>query len=311
MTDLLLGIDGGGSNTRALLADRSGALLGAGAAGPSNYQAIGFDATTQALQAAIDAAFHDAGMERAGPVATICLGLAGAGRPEDRQRFEAWVARQAIARRSAVVSDAELVLAAGTPDGSGVALICGTGSIAWGRAPDGRSARAGGWGYLLGDEGSGYDIALRALRLATQTADGRAAAPALLQAALDHWDLHTPEQLIGHIYRPEATRAEIAALSRRIVALADASEPAAARLLDDAAHDLARLVAAVAHKLDLIAPPVALGGGLLGASHRLRRGIAEVGSVELGALIYVDEPARGALAIARRLAEPYGMLRND
>jgi N-acetylglucosamine kinase-like BadF-type ATPase len=311
MTDLLLGIDGGGSNTRALLADRSGALLGAGAAGPSNYQATGFDATTQALQSAIDAAFRDAGVERAGPVAATCLGLAGAGRPEDRQRFEVWVARQDIARRCRVVSDAELALAAGTPDGWGVALICGTGSIAWGRVPDGRSARAGGWGYLLGDEGSGYDLALRALRLATQTADGRATAPALLQAALDHWSLQAPEQLIGHIYRAETTRAEIAALAQHVVALAESGEPAAASLLEHAAHELARLVLVVARKLDLIAPPVALAGGLLGASHQLRRSIAARVGVELGSLTYVEEPARGAVKIARRLIENYSEVLSD
>jgi N-acetylglucosamine kinase-like BadF-type ATPase len=202
------------------------------------------------------------------------------------------------------VSDAELVLAAGTPAGWGVALICGTGSIAWGRAPDGRSARAGGWGYLLGDEGSGYDIALRALRLATQTADRRAAAPALLQAALDHWGLQEPEQLIGQVYRLETTRAEIAALAPRVVALADAGEPAAMHLLDDASGELAQLVVAVACKLDLIAPPVALAGGLLGACEQLRGGIAVYLGVEPGALMYVEEPARGAVTIARRLLEP-------
>jgi N-acetylmuramic acid 6-phosphate etherase len=303
MTNLLLGIDGGGSTTRALLADRSGALLGAGAAGPSNHQSIGFDAATQAIQSAIDAAFRDAEIDRAGQIAAICLGLAGAGRPADRRQFEAWAARLGIAQRCAVVSDAELALAAGTPDGWGVVLICGTGSIAWGRTSDGRSARAGGWGYLLGDEGSGYDLALRALRLATQTADGRAAAPALLQAALDHWALEAPEQLIGHIYRPETTRAEIAALAQRIVALADSGDPAAASLLDNAAHDLAQLVMTVARKLDLIAPPVAMAGGLLGASQRLRRGIATFAGVEAETLIYVEEPVRGALVIARYLAE--------
>jgi N-acetylglucosamine kinase-like BadF-type ATPase len=185
-----------------------------------------------------------------------------------------------------------------------VALICGTGSLAWGRTPDGRTARAGGWGYLLGDEGSGYDIALRALRLATQTADGRAAAHALLQAALDHWGLEAPEQLIGQVYRTETTRSEIAALAQRIVALADAGEPAAISLLDDAAHDLAQLVATVARKLDLIAPPVALAGGLLGAGERLRRGIATYTGMDLGTLTYVEEPARGAVAIAHRLLEP-------
>jgi N-acetylglucosamine kinase-like BadF-type ATPase len=303
ISKLLLGIDGGGSGTRALLADGAGAILGSGAGGPSNYQAIGFDVAAQAVEVAIRAAFRDAGLESSEPVAAACIGLAGAGRPADRARFEAWAARQSFARRCAVVSDAELALAAGTSEGWGVALICGTGSIAYGRAPDGRTARAGGWGYLLGDEGSGYDIAQRALRLATQTADGRAAAPALLQAALDHWGLQAPEQLIGQVYRPETTRSEIAALAQRIVALADAGDPAAAALVDDAARELARLVAAVARELELIAPPLALAGGLLGAGQRLWWGIAASAGVELGMLRYVEEPARGAVAIARRIIE--------
>jgi N-acetylglucosamine kinase-like BadF-type ATPase len=303
MTDLLLGIDGGGSGTRALLADRSGVILGAGAAGPGNYQAVGFDAAAQAIEAAIGAAFRDAGLEGIEPVAAACLGLAGTGRPKDRALFEAWAAQQGIARRCAIVGDAELALAAGTPEGWGVSLICGTGSIAWGRAPDGRTARAGGWGYLLGDEGSGYDIALRALRLATQTADGRAAAPALLQAALDHWSLREPEQLIGQIYRPEMTRAEIAALAQRVITLADTGDSIAAGLLDDAARDLARLVAAVTRKLELIAPPIALAGGLLCSGERLRQGIAESASIAPGSLSLVEDPARGAVAIARRILE--------
>jgi N-acetylglucosamine kinase-like BadF-type ATPase len=303
LTELIIGIDGGGSGTRALLADRWGATLGAGASGPSNHQYSGFDEATQAIRSAIDAAFRDAGIERSGPVAAICLGLAGAGRPEERARFKAWAARQNIARRCTVTGDAELVLAAGTPEGWGVALICGTGSIAWGRAPDGRSARAGGWGYLLGDEGSGYDLALRALHLATQTADGRAAAPTLLQAALDHWSLQAPEQLIGQVYRPETTRAQIAALAQRVLALADRGDPAAANLLHHAAHDLAQLVTAAARKLDLTAPPVALSGGLLGASQRLQRSIAAIAGLEAESLTYVEVPARGAVQIARRLVE--------
>jgi N-acetylglucosamine kinase-like BadF-type ATPase len=193
------------------------------------------------------------------------------------------------------------VLAEGTPEGWGVALICGTGSIGYARAPDGRSARAGGWGFLLGDEGSGYDVARRAMRLATQTADGRAGAPAILQAVLDHWGLSDPPQLVQQIYRTGMTPAEVATLAQRVAALAEAGDPHAAAIVDEAAHELARLGMAAARQLDLRQPPIALAGGLFGASPRLRAGIAERAGAALGSPTYVAEPARGALEIARRM----------
>lgn len=304
MSNLILGIDGGGSKTRALLADRAGAVLGVGTAGSSNYQSAGFAAATGALQAAIADAFQQAGCESGRRAVTAaCFGLSGVDRPDDQALFERWLGTQPIAERWTIVNDAELVLAAGTPDGWGAALICGTGSICFGRAPDGRTARAGGWGYLLGDEGSGYDIGVQALRLATQTADGRADADALLQMVLDEWQLAEPFALIGYVYRAEMTRATIAALARRVAALAERGDPYAQQIFDQAGHELGRLVAAVTRALDLDQPPLALGGGLLGAQRSLQAAVQRCADVPLGPLRYVSDPAQGALVIARRLLE--------
>ena len=301
MADLLMGVDGGGSKTRVLLADRAGTILGSGSSGTSNYQSVGFDAATQALSSAIAAAKRAAGLEPDAPVAGACFGLAGVGRPADQARFEAWIVDRHLARCYAIVNDAELVLAGGTPRGWGVALICGTGSICYGRAPDGTTARAGGWGYLLGDEGGGYDIAREALRLATQTADGRAEAHGILRAVLHHWHLDEPTELIGCVYRPGMTRAEIAALAPAIVELAEAGDADAAAIVDRAAYQLRRLVVAVVSRLGLRRPPVACGGGLLGTSSCLRVRVYDHTEVPLGPMTYVDDPARGALIIAGKL----------
>ncbi len=298
---IILGIDGGGSRTRALLADAGVGVLGTGAAGASNYRSVGFAAATEALLEATAEALHSAGLAPETPLAAACFGLAGVGRPEDQARFEAWAAARPIAGRQLFVSDAELVLAAGTPQGWGAALVAGTGSFCWGRAADGRTARVGGWGYLLGDEGSGYDLALRALRLATQTADGRAEAHALLRAVLDHWGLDAPADLIGYVYHSDRTRAEIAGLCAPLLALAEAGDPYAAALLEGAAEELARMLAVVVGTLGLHEPPVALAGGLLGASRRLREAFAARAGVALGPLVYVEDPAQGALVLARRL----------
>lgn len=305
MEDLILGLDGGGSKTRALLADRTGRVLGVGSAPSSNYQTVGFAAATAAIVAALQQAARQAGYADVPRVAAACLGLAGVDRPADAARFDAWLRDQGLAARWAIVNDAELVLAGGTPAGWGVALICGTGSIAYGRAPDGRVARAGGWGYLLGDEGSGYDLALRALRLATQTADGRADAQALLQAILATWQLGDASELIGYVYRPEMTRAAIAALARVVLELAEAGDAHASALVRSAAEELARLVAAVTRRLDLHAPPLALGGGLLTASPRLRAALQAAMPLPTGTHQIVSDPAQGALRIAQGLLDPH------
>lgn len=308
MAEFILGIDGGGSKTRALLADRAGVVLGSGTAGSSNYQSAGFAVATGSLQAAIADALQQAGCNAdsaAGSIVAACFGLSGVDRPDDQLLFDRWLQAHPLAQRWSIVNDAELVLAAGTPDGWGAALICGTGSICYGRAPDGRTARAGGWGYLLGDEGSGYDIGVQALRLATQTADGRADAHALLAMVLEEWQLDEPFALIGYIYRPDLPRATIAALARRVAALAERGDPHAQAIFAQAGRELGRLVTAVAQRLHLDHPPLALGGGLLGAQRSLQAAVQHSAEVPLGPLRYVSDPAQGALVLARRLLADY------
>jgi N-acetylglucosamine kinase-like BadF-type ATPase len=299
-----LGIDGGGSQTRAQLADSEGRMLGNGSAGPSNYQAIGFEAATNALLSAIEQAFEQANLPKGTPIQAACFGLAGIGRPADRARFEAWAREQALAQHTLFVSDAELLLAAGTPEGWGVALIAGTGSFCWGRDAHGRTARVGGWGYLLGDEGSGYDLAVRALRLATQTADGRATAHRLLEKVLDHWQLSSAAELVPFVYRPECSRADIASLCTPILALVSEGDPHATALLEQSATELARMVTTLIAALEMQQPPIALAGGLLGGSSELRAALlSKIGDL-IGPQAYVDTPVRGAVVLAQRSQQP-------
>ncbi len=178
---LILGVNGGGSSTDAWLAvganGAEAAVIGRGAAGPSNAKAVGLASARAALEAAIRGAFDSAGLDPS-PVASACLGLAGFDRPEDRAVLTGWADEARLARRLVLVNDGDLVVAAGTPEGWGVGVIAGTGSIAVGRTPDGRTARAGGWGHLIGDEGSAYLVVLEALRLVARRADGREPQPA-------------------------------------------------------------------------------------------------------------------------------------
>jgi N-acetylglucosamine kinase-like BadF-type ATPase len=311
---LLLGIDGGGTHTVALLAQVGGAaeqtalpwtVLGRSAAGPSNLQAVGANRALQALDEAVGQAFAAAGRAR-GPVAVACFGLAGGDRAADQALIQEWAHRVHLARRVHVTNDAAPLLAAGTPHGWGVALIAGTGSIAYGRNAEGVTARAGGWGYLLGDEGSGYTLALAGLQAVVRAADGRGTATILSDRLLEHLGLSKPQELVPAVYGTGRDRAALAALAPLILAAAEEDDTLAKQLVAQAAAELAALVAAVVRRLGL-APqglPLALAGGLLlrSASYResMLRALASIGlGVEPATLVH--EPAQGALRLAHTL----------
>jgi N-acetylmuramic acid 6-phosphate etherase len=298
---LYLGIDGGGTHTIALLADAAGAILGRGEAGSSNLHAIGVAPAFKALEMAVAAAFTAAKVP-VQSVAVACLGLAGADRPWERSLLQEWSGRVRLCEHLELTSDGALLLAAGTAGNWGLAIVSGTGSIAVGRAPDGRTARAGGWGYLLGDEGSGYRIALAALQTITQAADGRGSATALTQSFLRHLQLDAPQALIATIYRSDWDRSRLASLASLVFDAADEGDAAARQIVSDAAAQLAQTAAAVVRQLDWKeAVPLALAGGCLLASASYREQVVnhlQAQGVTLAGVTLVPEPALGAVRLA-------------
>lgn len=319
---MFIGIDAGGTKTLAMLAGVDGQVLARGVAGPANYQSVGREAALAALTLAAQRAVEAVGA-RLEQVQAACLGAAGADRPEDRGLFEAWGAQTFPGARFRVTNDALIVLYAGTPEGWGLALISGTGSIAYGRRPDGRLARAGGWGYLLGDEGSGYAIGVAALRAAARAADGRGPATSLLPDLLAHWQLDGPTRLIRKVYgelNGPGARAEIARLSRLVEQAADRGDALAEGILREAGLELALAAAAVAAQLsddDSAAVnanavgihsgetlPCALTGGVLVKGVRVRVAFLQAAAargLSLAPITLVPEPALGAVRLAQEL----------
>ncbi len=302
----LLAVEGGGSKTTALLTDLDGKNVGRGFGPGSNPHSVGLETAGKAVAMAVDGALINAtGRLPAGStwretgVAAACFGLAGIDGPEDEAQLNGWVRSQGIAERFVVVNDSELVVAAGTPDGWGVALISGAGSVCLGRSPQGRTVRVGGWGHLLGDEGSGYRLALEALRLATQTVDGRADAEALVRAILRHWSLSDAGALIRHVHAPGMTPADIAGLAPVIGSLAASGDPTARALVEQSVKDLARQVDTAIRKLALTNPPLALAGSQLRSD--MRRALVAAITSPIGEVGYVEDPCRGAVTLAKRL----------
>jgi N-acetylglucosamine kinase-like BadF-type ATPase len=306
--DVLLAVDGGGTKTQAIVADPEGNVLGRGLGPSSNTHRVGFEASCKAVETAIEGALQHLvpAQQRVGQagwhsvnVVCACFGLAGIDSPADEAEFSQWVTKQRIANSFRVLNDSELILAAGTPEGWGVALISGTGSVCLGRTKEGRSVRVGGWGHLLGDEGSGYKIALEALQIATQTVDGRNDARPLLNAVLRHWSLSDPTDLIRTVYAPTMTQSDVAALAASVSNLSQSGDKTSRGILEAAAKDLALHVDTVIKRLGLKAPPLAVAGGVLRA--HFRGIVQEAIQSEIGTIQYVADPSMGAVTLARRL----------
>ena len=310
---LVLGVDGGGSRCAAVLARVPPAggvleIIGRGRGGPANPRVAGHDVARDSITAAMAAAFTDAGLE-CRPVTSACLGLAGVGRPEDRDAVCGWATQAAVADRVHVVTDGLVLFADAVTEPWGVVLIAGTGSLALARQRGaGLSAaapvdRCGGWGPLLGDEGSGHAIGLAGLKAAMRAADGRGPETILREALLRRFAVAEAAELVGRLHAPEVGRREIADVAREVIAAADVGDAVASAIIAAAAADLAAHVRTLAIRGEFAAGvyPLRLAGGLLTGAATLRRLLVDSLSAsghEPASVTVVAEPAVAAARFA-------------
>ena len=279
----LLGLDIGGSSSRARLVKDG--RIAAEAEGPGANVAV---LQPRIVEARLRALL--AGLGTISPEA-CCAGSAGAEVPAGRERLERLLANLLPGCRVTVVHDARLVLAAAGLD-HGVALISGTGSVAYGRDPRGREARAGGWGWLIGDDGSAVWLARETAREVMRRSDAGEALGALGAALLEAADARDTAELIGRLHRMREPR-EWAALAR-VVFDAAGHDAGAESLVERAAADLAELVAVVRARLALVGPVVLAGGQLLNQP-RLEAAVRK----QVGAAMRLEEtPVAGAVRLA-------------
>ena len=295
----VLGIDAGGTKTVCLLADEQGNIVAEARRGGANLQAAGELEVEKVLHEVMEEAL---GTRTIVP-AVICLGIAGVDRPDDSAVMGAIMRRIGYKARVLVVNDALVALEAGAPGQPGVVVISGTGSISYGRNAKGEAARSGGWGYVLGDEGSGYWIGRAALRAVLRQADRRGPPTALSELLLKHFDVAAPQQLIHQVYNTNLKPKAIGALATCVQSAFSQGDAVAIGILRAAANELEAFALSVARRLELIGQPFGfiLSGGIFRAVPWLeeelerRLPVAAPGSwVQL-----LDrEPATGAVALA-------------
>ena len=299
MPDYFLGVDGGQSSTYALIGDASGRVLGAGRGGPSNHVAAseGRAKFTGAIQSCLAAACANAGLDATAiRFTSACLGFSGG--PADK---EAILQEILPSDRTLVTHDALIALSGATCGEPGLITIAGTGSIAFGRNASGKTARAGGWGYVFGDEGGGFHIVRQAVRAALRFEEGWGDPTSLRRMFLDAAAASDINQLVHRFYTPEFPRPRLAAFAKLVDDAAENGDAIAREILNDAARELATIAAAVRGQLFEKTEParVAYIGGVF-RSRTVLATFTELVGKSVAPPIY--GPAAGALLEAYRAA---------
>jgi N-acetylglucosamine kinase-like BadF-type ATPase len=300
---LFLGVDGGQSGTAALIGDEAGRILGEGEAGPCNHAGAleGRAKLERAVAGSLGGACAQAGLDPSAVVfEAACFGMSGG--PDDKQEILSRILR---ASRLIVTTDAVTALAGATASGAGIIAIAGTGSIAFGRNPQGQTARAGGWGYIFGDEGGAFDIVRQGLRAALRMEEGWGPPTALHAALLHATASRDANQVLHRFYTEEWPRSKVAGLAAAIDQAAEEGDIVAQEILHGASMQLAMLVASVRGQLWQSREPVDVAyiGGVFQSRAILERFRLLV-EMEEGnrCLAPLHGPAEGALLEAYRAA---------
>jgi N-acetylglucosamine kinase-like BadF-type ATPase len=295
-----LGIDGGGSKTSCLLGDET-SILGSGTGAASNVVRVGEASARKSLSEAIHQAYSTANI---GPqqISRTCVGIAGGAR-KDVDDIVRGIVSEIVAGEIEVVGDMVIALQSALGDGPGVIVIAGTGSIAYGRNTNGETARAGGWGFAISDEGSGHWIG-RAAVAAMMRAHGDERQTRLTESVLNAWHLKNRQQLVLAANRSPAP--DFAALLPSVVSAAVSGDTVAIRVLESAATELSGLAKTVIKRLfpEGQTVKIAMIGGVFAHSGTVREAfskslMAEYPNAEIHSNIV--EPVLGALALARKI----------
>jgi N-acetylglucosamine kinase-like BadF-type ATPase len=303
----VIGIDGGGTKTAAALCTRDGSILAEAQAGPSHMHAVGVERAASTILDVVASCCRTVGCTTE-QIDSLVAGVAGAGRATDQERLTNEILRLAAERRTplnriAVDSDARIALEGALSGKPGIVVIAGTGSIVLGKDERGKIHRAGGWGRLIGDEGSGQAIGAAAFRAVAQMIDGRGTKTRLLRLFQEAHGLGTQEAIVAKLYRENF---DIASVAPIVFAAAAKGDRAAKRIVADECAELVDIIAACLKRLNAgtrrrIRRPIAFAGSLVTTENIYARAVRSAIRRRLP-LLRIQEaegsPVRGAVVMA-------------
>ena len=292
---LIVGVDAGGTKTIGVVADETGKILNTVRGGGANLHVHGELAVEKVLASLLDELCPDERPE------ALCLGMAGVDRPGEDQVIKSLLRRFGFRGNAVVVNDAVIAIAAGAHDRVGVVVIAGTGSIAYGVDRRGKTARAGGLGPMLADEGSAGWIGHRALLAAVRAAEGRGEPTMLKEALFSVLTVTALSDLPPMAYGGGLTRERLAELTPTVISVAQTGDTVATRIIEEASSELASNAQSVVRQLDYEGAPFPLifSGGLFTGLPTLVDVVAKKAGIP-GAIPckLKRDPAEGALSMA-------------
>ncbi len=244
---MYVGVDGGGSKTQVFVLDDESQRGVTCVGHASNPNSVGWDAALAAIESLIGQCLRSMGAQ-AGDVCGLSVCMSGVDRPEQVAAIRKRITQNFSGRSVEVANDALAALAAGTGGTPGIVLIAGTGSIAVGESASGNTVRAGGFGYLIGDEGSGFHIGRAGIMAAIQSAEGRGPHTVLWEQLRDAFHLRQPSDVIDAVYQSSYPVQKVASFAKRVIESA-AVDPVAEAILDDAVRHQASLVRSIQDQL--------------------------------------------------------------
>jgi N-acetylglucosamine kinase-like BadF-type ATPase len=280
VSSLYVGIDGGGTRTRAVVADSDLVVKARGTAGPSNASQGSLAHVMEVIHEALDEGLAAAGVSQI-DLKGICCGLAGVDASGLRERLQWGLEKIFGYGRILVTTDARIALAGAThgpADAPGIVMIAGTGAISFGRNRQGTEARAGGWGALLGDEGSGFSIARKGLASVMRDFDGRGPATVLRTLLQTSEGLNSPSELLQRVQRMDSTPAAVAAFFPLVLSAAREGDKVCCEIFRRAGEELGLSALTVTRRLEMEKEEftVATVGGVFAAGELILEPIRRV-----------------------------------
>ena len=254
--DYILGVDGGGTRTIVQVADLSGEVVAESESGSSNYKSVGIKIAKENINKAVFKVIDLLNKSKEFTFKNACFGLSGNDSCEDRDIYHKIIFDSKIKdylnpASTIICNDTRIGLAAGSNSKNGIMIICGTGSNCYGINEEGKEAKVNGWDYILGDEGSGYAVGIKALRALMKAYDGRGESTLLFKTILEDLNIKNVSELIRWAYIDSFSKDKIAAIAKTVCRTAEMGDRISIKILEEEAMEAVNSVTVVANKLNI------------------------------------------------------------